>query len=324
MFFSENIYISLIISFDNWVVGDLILLNIVKVSLSKFVWISSWHLDQELSEMLLDLDRLPGVVDVQSINPERWWLLWVVLSTKEWVVLGLNGCDERRTVWHQAVRGHVPELFEVSVCLKSGGSNAVSVAVVSIVIWCKLLSFISQALVHSGILRIFVKDEWEADMVEVKLTPWVKASRCGVCYHVLVPETSSPSWVKGAVVIVIFKNVKDILTKLIVVTIASWEQDTIELCDLILNCILWFIVDDWNNSGSCSFNILNVCWHDVVAISREFLVGFHLVFKSLGQDTNNWLLIEINVILPNSKLAPRIMLEERFSPSRWCIKESCL
>jgi hypothetical protein len=73
---------------NNWMVRDFKCLCGEKIS--KSIWISSGHGNKKIGEVLLDLDRLPLVVDVIPIDPELTWLLWVELSAEEWVLLGLN------------------------------------------------------------------------------------------------------------------------------------------------------------------------------------------------------------------------------------------
>ena len=60
-------------------------------------------------------------------------------------------------------------------------------------------------------------------MVEIELSPGSKTSWSGVSDHVLIAEASSPSWVEVALVVVLFELFEDILAKVIVVAITSWE-----------------------------------------------------------------------------------------------------
>ena len=163
------------------------------------------------------------MVDVHAINPKLRWLLWVELSSEEWIVLRLNGCNEGSAIWHQAVRCHIPELLQVVICLKSRWGNTKPVTVVGEVVGGKFISSIAQSLIHSSFLWLLVPNKRKTNMVEIELSPGSKTSWSGVSDHVLIAEASSPSWVEVALVVVLFELFEDILAKVIVVAITSWE-----------------------------------------------------------------------------------------------------
>ena len=75
-------------------------------------------------------------------------------------------------------------------------------------------------------------------MVEIELSPRSKTSRSGVSDHVLIAEASTPSWVEVALVVVLSELFEDVLAKVIVVTITSWEEDTIKLGELGVDGLL--------------------------------------------------------------------------------------
>jgi len=75
-------------------------------------------------------------------------------------------------------------------------------------------------------------------MVEIELSPRSKTSWSGISDHVLIAEASSPSWVEVALVVVLSELLEDVLTKVIVVTITSWEEDAIKLGELGVDGLL--------------------------------------------------------------------------------------
>ena len=95
------------------IVGDLVLLDLVKVTVG--VLVGSGHGNKVSSKVLLELDALPGVVDVIAVSPELRRLLRVELSAKDGVVLSFDRGGESCAVGHETLCCYIPELGKTFV-----------------------------------------------------------------------------------------------------------------------------------------------------------------------------------------------------------------
>ena len=67
---------------------DEVWLSILEVT--KGVLVGTSHLDEQIGEVSVHLDGLPGVVDVVSVVENLSGLLWMELSRHDWVVIGFH------------------------------------------------------------------------------------------------------------------------------------------------------------------------------------------------------------------------------------------
>jgi len=123
---------------------------------------------------------------------------------------------------------------------------------------------------------------------------------------VLIPQASSPSWIEMPLIVTLFDIVEDITTNVIVITSTSWIKNAIDMLNLVESDRSLFLVDDWNNSGSLCFHIVNIGNHDVrlvVGELREFFL--HGIGNSLGENSDGGLLIGIYMFLPVERIGIR-------------------
>jgi len=254
--------------------------------------------------MLLHSDGFPRVVDVVTVDPELGHLFWVKLSTENWIVFSLDRSDKMGSIWHLTVSSHIPKISKTFVSFKDLWRKSEMVAIVSEVVGLKFEGAMSKRFVHFCMHGVLDKFQRKTHFVIIEDVPGLVSGRCCVANQLLVSKTCTPSWIEVALIVIFYDLVKNKLSKIIVITVASWEEHTIKMLQLFESDFFWLTVDNWNNSCSLALDVLDVGRHHVRGVVGESWIWLHIVFESLGKDADNWLLVKVDVFLPVFHVAP--------------------
>ena len=138
---------------------------------------------------------------------------------------------------------------------------------------------------------ILDKSKRKTNFVIIEDTPGLVSCGCCVANQFLVSKTCTPSWIEMTLIVIFDNLVKHKLSKFIVITIASWEEHTINMLQLLESDFFWLTIDNRNNSCSLALNVLDIGRHHVRSVVGKSWIWFHISFKSLGKDANDWLLV---------------------------------
>lgn len=147
-------------------------------------------------------------------------------------------------------------------------------------------------------------------------TPGVKSCISCIANHIFVSEACAPSRVKVSFVVLQHNIVKYNFTKVNIVSITSWKQNSVNFGKHLLNNALRLSIYDWYHSSSCGFHEFDIRRHNIIIIIIKLWILLHWVFKGLRQDTDHWLLVKIDILLPIKSIGVCLLLKEFLSA--WC------
>lgn len=155
----------------------------------------------------------------------------------------------------------------------------------------KLERLVTEALIHSSMMRIFVKMKFHASVMELKNAKSFVSCSGGICNHIFVAKTCAPSWIKMTLVVVLQNLVKNKLSDLIVVSITTWEEHAIEVLEFFKCGRLRFTIYDWYDSSTTGLHESDVVARDIRRVIREPRISHQISVQSLGDDSDDRFLI---------------------------------